>query len=257
MKIKNRLLTILLVIITAFSLFGCNIALNSEDIKVLNNLTEKSIICATVKVRSFGEKKWGYDGKEYYEGADGSGVIFKEEDSNSGTTFYVLTNNHVVYIGINGYKVFNSYGDEFKASLVCHSPNYDLAVVKFTADKTKRDYKTLTISKNDVSLGGKIIAIGNPLGQLNAITMGKVEGFTKINLTDVSQEEINIDFPIVSHTAPINSGSSGGALLNYNYEICGINYACDRGVESDNFIHAYAIPSSKILEFLKNNGIEI
>ncbi len=258
MKIRNTFAIIIISILCFFSFSGCVISMDSEDVSVLNNITESEIITASVKVRSLGKQVIGEGGKKYYEGSDGSGVIFKKEVGLLGTYYYALTNNHVIYDNVNGYRIYDCYANEIDSvSVVCADASYDLAVVKFKAKDESKSYSILPFSNGDITSGSKVVAIGNPLGKLNSITMGKVEGYEKINISDVSPLLTDVKFSVIKHTAPINNGSSGGVLINYDYEICGINYACDRNGETDKFVNGYAVPTSKILEFLTINEIYI
>ena len=257
MKIRNTFAIIIISILCFFSFSACAISMNSEDVSVLNNITERDIITASIKVRSVG-KQVVEGGKKYYEGADGSGVIFKKEELFLTTYYYALTNNHVIYDNVNGYRIYDCYGNEITdVELVCHDANYDLAVIRFKEKLEDVPYKVLPFSNGDIKPGEKVVVMGNPLGKLNMITMGKVEGYKEIKISQVDALQTNVEFPVIKHTAPINNGSSGGVLLNYDYEICGINYACDRDSETDEFVNGYAVQTSKILEFLSNNQIAL
>ena len=88
--------------------------------------------------------------------------------------------------------------------------------------------------------------MGNPNSTKNIISQGMVNCYSLITLNNSKSK---IDFEVIVHTALIDSGSSGGALINKNNEIVGITFA---GVfdNNDKFITGYAIPSSKIIEFL-------
>ena len=249
MKIKKAL-SIILLIISIFSISACSIAFSSEDAQALNKITENNIITASVKVVSLGNRDF-LSGK--YEASQGSGVIFKKESGEDESTYYLLTNNHVIYGNKNGYLIYDCFGNEIKAYLVnqAYDANYDLAVLKFNSPN---EYTVLPISLEDEKIGSKIIAIGNPNGKFNSITMGKVQGYTKITLSGTSEDESNVSFDCLEHSAPINSGSSGGFLINYNFEICGINFACDR-LEDGVFVASFAVQSTKILEFLQNHNL--
>ena len=59
----------------------------------------------------------------------------------------------------------------------------------------------------------------------------------------------NVKFEVYRHDAPINSGSSGGAILDYNYNIIGINYASSTDANGK-FLNAFAVPIEKVKEFL-------
>ncbi|MBO5851013.1 MAG: serine protease, partial [Clostridia bacterium] len=177
--------------------------------------------------------------------AQGSGVVFfRQEDFGSRFAYYLLTNNHVISNG-KSYAVRDCYGKEYSATLVESDANYDLAILKFTATEV---YTILNFVKSDVSIGDSVIAVGAPNGQINAVTLGSVVRYTFVTV-DGHGSDSNVNFKVIEHDAPIYSGSSGGVLLNYSYEICGINYATS-ATEDGEFISAYAVSASKVLEFI-------
>jgi serine protease Do len=138
----------------------------------------------------------------------GSGVIVSD-------TGYILTNNHVVK-GADDIKVVLYDKREFKGKLVGTDPKTDLAVVKIDA----KDLPTITLgSSSTLKTGDVVLAIGNPFGLNQTITMGIVSavGRSNIGLADF------VDF--IQTDAAINPGNSGGALVNTNGELVGINTA--------------------------------
>lgn len=138
----------------------------------------------------------------------GSGVIV----SNKG---YILTNNHVIK-GADEIKVVLYDKREFKGTVVGTDAKTDLAVVKIDAE----NLPTVTIgSSSALKTGDVVLAIGNPFGLNQTITMGIVSavGRSHIGLADFE------DF--IQTDAAINPGNSGGALVNSNGELVGINTA--------------------------------
>lgn len=175
----------------------------------------------------------------------GSGVIFKETESK----YYALTNNHVVYKdeGYDSftYSVYDYKGYKYEATLEANKATYDLAIVSF--NKT-RELNVIEMAEDDAELNTSITAIGQPNGVTNTITTGSIKKYEKVTLDD-SQNESNIKFDVIVHTAEIYSGSSGGALLDSNYKLVGINYA---GAENQygRCIESYAVPINKVKEFI-------
>ena len=136
--------------------------------------------------------------------------------------------------------------------------NYDLAILRFISKD--RDYFVPKLSKTDPTEDTPIISIGSPNGLINAITLGSVGKYESISAVDkdsnLSEVGNKIAFDVMSHDAKIDAGSSGGAIFNYQYEICGINFAS--GVNSNKeFVSGYAIQPSKIFEFLSIAQFEI
>ena len=168
--------------------------------------------------------------------ATGSGIIISEDG-------YILTNNHVIssdrssYYAIQeatGIKI-NLYGDEtsYDATVIGTDSYTDLAVLKI--DKTGLTPATLGNSDN-VKVGEFVMAIGNPLGMNYSVTTGVVSAVNR----EVSSD--GTVYQAIQTDAAINSGNSGGALVNANGEVIGINTMkfAGTGVEGIGF----AIPIS-------------
>ncbi len=160
--------------------------------------------------RHFFGDQFGHPGekRKFKSSALGSGVIVSPDG-------YILTNNHVVK-GAEEIKVILFDKREFKGKVVGTDPRTDLAVVKIHA----KDLPTIKIGDSSkLKAGDVVMAIGNPFGLNQTITMGIVSavGRSNIGLADFE------DF--IQTDAPINPGNSGGALVNYDGELVGINTA--------------------------------
>jgi serine protease Do len=137
----------------------------------------------------------------------GSGVIV----SNDG---YILTNHHVVD-GAEQIRIELVDRRTFDAKVVGSDPRSDLAVLKIDA----KDLPTLALGNSDqVRVGDVALALGNPLGIGQTVTAGIISA--KGRSTGVSDGSFE-DF--LQTDAPINRGNSGGALVNTNGELIGIN----------------------------------
>lgn len=169
--------------------------------------------------------------------ATGSGIIISEDG-------YIVTNNHVISSESNssyyqlseatGIKV-NLYGDteSYDATVVGTDSYTDLAVLKI--EKSGLTPATLGDSGN-LKIGEFVMAIGNPLGLDYSVTCGVVSAIDRdISIDGTSYNAIQTD-------AAINSGNSGGALVNSKGEVVGINTLkfSGNGVEGMGF----AIPIS-------------
>ena len=151
----------------------------------------------------------------------GSGFIFRKEG-------YILTNHHVVrdarYITVT---LLN--GGRFEAELVGTDQNTDVAVLKIEGDKAFPAIALADSSK--VRVGQFAIAIGNPFGLDYTVTTGVVSGKSRSILRSFSfiryQDFIQTD-------AWINTGSSGGPLLNIHGEVIGINALIRRPDKNEN-----------------------
>src|SRR5438874_2937470 len=137
----------------------------------------------------------------------GSGVIINPDG-------YILTNHHVVD-GAMEIKVELTDNRTFTAKLVGSDPPSDLAVLKIDA----KDLPTLALGDSDkVRVGDPVLALGNPLGIGQTVTSGIVSAKGRATgLSDGSFEDF------LQTDAAINRGNSGGALVNTNGELIGIN----------------------------------
>lgn len=216
--------------------------------ELINEITE-TVIKANFTVKLKSSKVFVGMYVEKSTISQGSGVIYKKDVYHN---YYLLTNNHVIYSDTVTYNTFeytvtDCYGEDYKADIVYCNADYDLAVLKFSATET---YPVLSMSTSDASVGNKVITLGQPEGQINAITFGRVQGYTVTPITvDSDAKKSNVTFEVLKHDAPIKSGSSGSVLINRNLEIVGINYASGTD-KDDNFLNAYAIPITKVREFL-------
>ena len=184
--------------------------------------------------------------KEY---ATGSGVIFKQE----GNTYYALTNNHVVSSENASYNntdilISDAYGNQVRAYVKCQSAEYDLAVVYFTSDV---ELYTVEMDVRPPDRNEPVIALGHPNGLINVTTYGEVVNIDTAG--EGAQNSVsNVTFPVLWHTADVDHGSSGGALLSIDFKLLGVNYATSTK-ESGEFAYGFAIPTEKVAEFLSEN----
>jgi Do/DeqQ family serine protease len=155
----------------------------------------------------FGERFDPRNMPERRQGGMGSGVIVRGDG-------YILTNDHVVN-GADEVTVELTDGRSLKAKVVGTDRPSDLAVLK--VDGT--NLPTLTLGdSDDVRVGDVVLAVGNPLGIGQTVTMGIVSAKGRATgLGDGSYEDF------IQTDAPINRGNSGGALVNTEGALIGIN----------------------------------
>jgi Do/DeqQ family serine protease len=147
----------------------------------------------------------------YEQQSLGSGVIVEQR----GRKVYILTNNHVVG---NADKISISLYDDrtYEAELVGSDPNKDLALISIETTE-KMPVAKLGDSDN-LQVGDWVLAVGNPMGFESTVTQGIIsaksrrEGPDNTGFTDYIQTD-----------AAINQGNSGGALVNLDGEVVGIN----------------------------------
>ena len=142
------------------------------------------------------------------ESSLGSGVIISPEG-------YLLTNNHVI-AGADQIVVALKDGRETLASIVGTDPDTDLAVLKIDLP----DLPVITLGRSEqIRIGDVALAIGNPFGVGQTVTMGI------ISATGRNQLGINTFENFIQTDAAINPGNSGGALIDAHGNLLGINTA--------------------------------
>ena len=159
--------------------------------------------------RFFGDRFPGplREGPRGVERGLGSGVIMTPDG-------YILTNHHVID-GAQSVTVELSDRQRYSATIVGSDPPTDLAVLKIDAT----NLPVLPVGDSDaLRVGDVVLAIGNPLGVGQTVTMGIVSG--KNRTTGLSEGAYE-DF--IQTDAPINQGNSGGALVTAGGELVGIN----------------------------------
>lgn len=151
--------------------------------------------------------------------ASGSGIIISEDG-------YILTNNHIVSTSSSEsyYEVSEAtkvtvtlFNDEaeYEAKIVGMDDQTDLAVIKI--DKTGLSKAEFADSDN-IKVGEFAMAVGNPLGMQSSITCGVISAVNR-EVTDSDGKK----FTLIQTDAAINSGNSGGALVNSEGKVVGIN----------------------------------
>ena len=176
--------------------------------------------------------------------ATGSGVIISEDG-------YILTNNHVVNTSSNSmfYQISDAnkvtvklYNDntEYEAKIIGKDETTDLAVIKI--DKTGLPAAELGDSSS-IKVGEFCMAIGNPLGMENTVTAGIISASNRTITSDGKT------LTVIQTDAAINSGNSGGALINSKGQVIGINTIklSGSGVEGIGF----AIPINSTVDIYK------
>lgn len=169
----------------------------------------------------------------------GSAVVFDEDNS----YYYLLTNHHVIDDAIS-IDAVDYYNNSYDATLLELSGQsiYDLAILKIE--------KQIILSVLDIAssyqMNNSIRSIGYP-NSIFGITYGEI----------LRKESIihEVTFPVLHHSSYIQHGSSGGALINQDLKIIGINFAVK--IENQVYIESYAIPAEKILEYLAIIGYEM
>lgn len=172
-----------------------------------------------VNVRDpFADFFWGYRApqqQQLRQGA-GSGVIVSSDG-------YIVTNNHVVE-GADRIRVHLNDNRMFEGKVIGRDPSTDLALLKIDAE----ELATVAYgNSDDVRVGEWVLAVGNPMNLTSTVTAGIVSAKARnINLLqyDASRDIFPIE-SFIQTDAAVNPGNSGGALVNTNGELVGINTA--------------------------------
>ncbi len=159
----------------------------------------------------------------------GSGVIYNEKG-------YIITNNHVVE-NASKIKVTLHNKRTYEADIVGTDKSTDLAVLKIDADKLK----AVDIGNSDkLSIGEWVLAVGNPFNLTSTITAGIVSA--KARNLNLLGGGTHIE-SFIQTDAAVNPGNSGGALVNSNGDLIGINTAI-ASKTGEYAGYAFAIPTS-------------
>jgi serine protease Do len=178
--------------------------------------------------------------RERRERSLGSGVIISPEG-------YILTNNHVVE-GATDIRVTLSDKRELKGTVVGTDPKTDVAVLKVEG----ANLVSATIGDSSkVQVGDYALAIGDPFGVGQTVTMGIVSAKGRTNLGIEDYEDF------IQTDAPINPGNSGGALVNDRGELIGINTAILSHGSGGNEGIGFAVPinlAHQVMDQILKNG---
>ena len=169
--------------------------------------------------------------------AAGSGVIIS-------TDGYIVTNNHVVD-GADELTVTLNDNKEYSARIIGADATTDLALIKIDG----KNLPAIQIANSDdVKVGEWVLAVGNPLGLNNTVTAGIVSAKARSMGSGVSS--------MIQTDAAINQGNSGGALVNTNGALIGIN-AMIYSQTGSNIGYGFAIPTTimnKVVADIKQYG---
>ncbi|MET3939149.1 serine protease Do [Paenibacillus sp. PvP094] len=175
------------------------------------------------------------------DSALGSGVIFKKEDGKA----YIMTNHHVVE-GASDLEIVTVEGETHKAKLVGKDRVSDIAVMSVEDDKGIGPVAEIGDSSK-LQRGQTVLAIGNPLGLGGTLTSGIVSYTDRILPVSINQDGVyDWEQNVIQTDAAINEGNSGGALVDLNGKVVGINTMkiSDTGVEGLGF----AIPMNEVMK---------
>lgn len=182
--------------------------------------------------------------------SEGSGVIYKK----NGNTAYVVTNNHVIS-GADSFYVMLYSGKRIKATVVGKDSVSDLAVLKIDAKNVEQ---TATFGNSDnIQVGETALAIGSPMGSeyATSLTQGIISAKKRtLDITNSSGVTTG-STTVIQTDAAINSGNSGGPLVNLDGQVIGINSMklSSNSSSSENASvegMGFAIPSNEVVKII-------
>ena len=204
----------------------------------------KQVLPSIVNIKSYGflppnmmlddedksEKNSKENGKPHHFVSAGSGIIINAEKG------YVVTNAHVIK-DADKIVVTLKDGQQYAAEKVGLDEPSDIALLKITAPHLT---DISIANSNDLEVGDKVYAIGNPFGLGMSVTSGIVSALELNNLSLGTYENF------IQTDAPINPGNSGGALINAQGDIVGMNTAIYTSEDGGNIGIGFAIPSNML-----------
>ncbi|AUP77854.1 trypsin-like peptidase domain-containing protein [Flavivirga eckloniae] len=169
----------------------------------------------------------------------GSGVIINADG-------YIITNNHVIK-NAHELSVTLNKNSTYKANLIGADPKTDIALLKIDAEE---DLPFVTFgNSDDAKIGEWVLAVGNPFNLTSTVTAGIISAKAR----DLEGKSLQ---SFIQTDAAVNPGNSGGALVNTNGELIGINTAISS--QTGSYIgYSFAVPSNiarKVIEDIMEYG---
>lgn len=192
---------------------------------------------SVVNIRAMESSSYGWWGSSSHGSSSGSGVIISSDG-------YIVTNNHVIEDG-NKYQVTMNDHREYDAKLVATDPYTDIALLKI---EDKHLPAVMFGNSDSLRVGEWVLAVGNPFNLESTVTAGIVSA--KGRSIDILEGEYTIE-SFIQTDAAVNPGNSGGALVNTNGELVGINTAIiTRSGKYEGY--SFAIPSTLVQKIIRD-----
>lgn len=258
--------------IGAYNLYQNQVVSSSDDSQATTKVSNVKVNVSTQATKAFNKIKRAVVTVEAYQKSDnsidsifgfssgsseettseseGSGVIYKK----NGNTAYVVTNNHVIS-GADSFYVMLYSGKRVKATVVGKDSVSDLAVLKIDAKNVEQ---TATFGNSDnIQVGETALAIGSPMGSeyATSLTQGIISAKKRtLDITNSSGVTTG-STTVIQTDAAINSGNSGGPLVNLDGQVIGINSMklSSNSSSSENASvegMGFAIPSNEVVKII-------
>ncbi len=177
-----------------------------ETISIFERASQSVVFITNTALR---RDYWSLNTFEVPQGS-GSGVIWDRQG-------HIVTNFHVVY-GANSIEVILSDQSSYQAQVVGVDPDHDLAVLRIR--NTNKALRPIDVGNSqDLRVGQKVLAIGNPFGLDHTLTTGIVSALGR-SIHSMNERTIE---DVIQTDAAINPGNSGGPLLDSSGQLIGIN----------------------------------
>ncbi|NUQ23964.1 MAG: Do family serine endopeptidase [Saprospiraceae bacterium] len=201
------------------------------------------VTAAVVNIKTMQESRFDLWGNGSVGTSSGSGVIITPDG-------YIVTNNHVVEDGDQVEVTLNDKR-EYKADIIGIDPSTDLALLKIKG----KEMPYLDLGNSDsLRVGEWVLAVGNPFNLESTVTAGIVSA--KGRSIDILEGQDRIE-SFIQTDAAVNPGNSGGALVNTNGELVGINTAIiTRSGRYEGY--SFAVPANlvrKVIKDLRDFGV--
>jgi Do/DeqQ family serine protease len=217
---------------------GTNVDFTTAADKTVHSVVHVKNTTLSKNYSSFEDLFFGRP-QQFEQIGTGSGVIISPDG-------YIITNNHVIE-GAQSIEITTNDNKTFDAEIVGTDPNTDIALLKIDSDEPL-NYSTFGDS-NSARIGEWVLAVGNPFNLTSTVTAGIISAKSRDLSGRNTQSFIQTD-------AAVNPGNSGGALVNINGDLIGINTAISS--QTGNYIgYSFAVPSNiarKVVEDIMEFG---
>lgn len=217
---------------------GTNVDFTTAADKTVHSVVHVKNTTLSKNYSSFEDLFFGRP-QQFEQIGTGSGVIISPDG-------YIITNNHVIE-GAQSIEITTNDNKTFDAEIVGTDSNTDIALLKIDSDEPL-NYSTFGDS-NNARIGEWVLAVGNPFNLTSTVTAGIISAKSRDLSGRNTQSFIQTD-------AAVNPGNSGGALVNINGDLIGINTAISS--QTGNYIgYSFAVPSNiarKVVEDIMEFG---
>ncbi|MGB5663164.1 S1C family serine protease [Eudoraea sp.] len=180
---------------------------------------------------------YGSESRQIPQIGTGSGVIISPDG-------YIVTNNHVI-AKANEIRITLNNNKTYEAEIIGSDPNTDIALLKIDVDE---NLPYLAFGDSDeAKIGQWVLAVGNPFNLTSTVTAG---------IVSAKARDLGRDQSFIQTDAAVNPGNSGGALVNTNGDLIGINTAITS--QTGSYVgYSFAVPSNiakKVVEDIMEYG---